>query len=201
MVGRRAYDWMYRFWAPWDKVGVRRDLVAVLDQHRVSPATHPRAIDLGCGTGANVVYLQQQGFEACGVDFSPVAVEKARARAASAGVEPTFVVGDLTSPDITGIEGPFDFLIDFGTLDDLRGDARRAMAATITRLSRPGSLFLEYCFFGITEELPRFSFSGTSRMSHVAPGELDELFGEDWAIEEFAHHEKWRIAVFLLTRR
>jgi SAM-dependent methyltransferase len=201
VVGKRTYDWMYRLWAPWDKVGVRQDLAAVLEQQHASPATHPRAIDLGCGTGANVVYLQQQGFDAHGVDFSEVAIGKARARAARAGVEPTFVVGDLTAPDITGIEGPFDFIIDFGTLDDLRGDARRAMAATVTRLSRPGSLFLEYCFFGITEELPRFSFSGTSKMSHIAPGELEGLFKENWAVEMFAHYEQWRTAVFLLTRR
>ena len=74
-------------------------------------------------------------------------------------------------------------------------------AATITRLSRPGSLFLEYCFFGVTEELPRISFSGTSRMSHIAPGELDELFGDEWGIEMIADHTGWRTAVFLLTRR
>lgn len=201
MVGKRAYNWMYRFWAPWDKVGVRRDLISVLEQRSITPAAYPRAVDLGCGTGANVVHLQQQGFDAYGIDFSEVAITKARARAAAAGVEPTFVVGDLTAPAIDGIEGPFDFLVDFGTLDDLNGEARRAMAATVTRLSRPGSLFLEYCFYGVTEELPRISFSGTSRMSHIAPGELEELLGDDWAVEEFAHYEDWRTAVFLLTRR
>lgn len=201
MVSARVYDWMYRVWAPWDSVGVRRDLIDLLARGDVDPQRHPRSIDLGCGTGANVVYLAEAGFDAWGVDFAPVAVEKAKARAAGAGVDARFVVGDLTATSIPGVEGPFDFLVDFGTLDDLRGDARLAMAATVDRLSRPGSKFLEYCFYGKTEELPLFSFRGTSKMSHIAPGELEELFGAHWDIEPFSQDDKWKVAAFLLTRR
>lgn len=201
MAGARLYDWLYRFWAPWDKVGVRSDLISFLDAYGVTPSTHPRVIDLGCGTGANVVHLADLGFEAHGVDFSPVAIRKAHERAAAAGTEPTFAIGDLTADSIDGVEGPFDVIIDFGTLDDLRGEQRRAMARTITRLARPGTLFLEYCFFGRTEDLPRISFKGTSRMSHIAPGELEDLFGSGWDVAPFADYPDWKIAVFVLTRR
>lgn len=201
MVGARAYDWMYRYWAPWDKVGLRQDLVALLDSDRVDPDRFPRVIDLGCGTGANVVHLADLGYEAWGVDFSEVALRKAGERASAAGVDARFVVGDLTADSIEGVQGPFDLILDFGTLDDLRGEKRESMARTVTRLSRPGSLFLEYCFYGVTEELPRLSFKGTSKLSHIAPGELEELFGAEWDVEPFASYKEWRIAVFLLTRR
>jgi SAM-dependent methyltransferase len=201
MAGARLYDWLYRFWAPWDRIGVREDLLSFLEQRDVTPQTHPRAVDLGCGSGANVVHLAESGFDAYGIDFSPVAVRKANERASEAGVTPTFVIGDLTAESIDGVDGPFDLLVDFGTLDDMRGEKRRAMARTITRLSRPGSLFLEYCFFGRAEDLPRISFRGTSRMSHIAPGELEELFGEHWEVELFREHSQWKIAVFELTRR
>ncbi len=201
MVSARVYDWMYRVWAPWDSVGVRRDLVDLLERGDVDPDRHPRSIDLGCGTGANVVHLAEAGFEAWGVDFSEIAIRKARARAAAVGLDAQFVVGDLTAPSIPGIEGTFDFLVDFGTLDDVRGESRAAMADTITRLSRPGSKFLEYCFYGETEELPLISFRGTSKLSHIAPGELDELFGAQWEIEPFSRDDDWRVAAFLLTKR
>lgn len=201
MVGARVYDWMYRYWAPWDKVGLRSDLVALLDSGRVDAERFPRAVDLGCGTGANVVHLAGLGYDAWGVDFSELAIRKAGERASAAGVDARFVIGDLTSDSIDGVEGPFDLILDFGTLDDLRGAKREAMARTVTRLSRPGTLFLEYCFYGVTEELPRFSFKGTSKMSHIAPGELEALFGADWEIEPFAAYDQWRIAVFLLIRR
>lgn len=201
MVKARVYDWMYRIWAPWDSIGVRRGLRTLVETGVIHPDAYPRTIDLGCGTGANVVYLAKQGFESHGVDFSEVAIAKARRRADEAGVDANLVVGDLTAPSIDGIEGPYDFLLDFGTLDDLRGEAREKMAATITRLSRPGSRYLEYCFYGVTEELPRFSFRGTSRLSHIAPGELEELFGESWDIEKLSEDTEWRVATFLLTRR
>jgi SAM-dependent methyltransferase len=195
-----VYDLMYRFWAPWDAVGVRKDLIDLIEQGDTSPERFPRSIDLGCGTGANVVYLADQGFDSWGVDFSEVAIRKAKTRAANAGVSPHLVVGDLTAPDIDGVQEPFDLLIDFGTLDDLRGAGRTHMAENINRFSRPGSRFLEYCFFGEREELPWVSMNA-SKMSHIAPGELESLFGDLWDIEPFADYPEWRTAVFLLTRR
>ncbi len=201
MVKAAVYDLMYRYWAPWDAVGVRKDLINLLDRGDVDAERFPRAVDLGCGTGANVVHLASLGFDSWGVDFSEVAVRKAGMRADTAGVGAHFVVGDLTADSIAGLAGPFDFLIDFGTLDDLKGDAREAMARTVTRLARPGSKFLEYCFYGVTEDLPWISFKGTSKLSHIAPGELEKLFGHHWDIEPFAMYEDWRIGVFLLTRR
>lgn len=119
------YDWMYRTWAPWDSVGVRQDLIELLGKGHVTPDRFPRTIDLGCGTGANVVHLASIGFEAVGIDFSEVAIRKARSRATAAGVDASFVIGDLTAETIEGLEGPFDFLMDFGTLDDLRGKPAR----------------------------------------------------------------------------
>ena len=200
MVTARVYDWMYRLWAPWDAVGVRRDLIDLLESGRVDPERYPRTLDLGCGTGANVVHLASLGFDSWGVDFSQVALRKGEDRAAEARVKATFIHGDLTADGIEGVDGPFDLILDFGTLDDLKGGSRRAMASTVTRLSRPGTLFLEFCFYGETAELPWISFKGTSKMSHIAPGELDELFGDDWEVEPFSSSEEWRVATFLLTR-
>lgn len=64
-----------------DVVGVRDDLRELVDTGRVTAHSHPRATDLGCGTGANAVYLAERGFEVVGVNFSPVALAKAVARA------------------------------------------------------------------------------------------------------------------------
>lgn len=203
MVGSLVYDALYRYWAPWDAVGVRPDLRSLLDSGRVDPTRYPRAVDLGCGTGANVVFLAQEGFEAAGVDFSRVALEKATLRADDGGVSDRcqWVEGDLTGESIEGLDGQFDFLVDFGTLDDLSGPNRRAMAKLVTSLARPGAVFLEWCFYGAREDLPWISFKGTSRMSHIAPGELEDLFGNHFDVEPFSEAPDWRVAAFLLTKR
>ena len=207
MAGRRLYDLMYRVWAPWDAVGVRAELRDLVGEGAVSPTTHPRAVDLGCGTGANVVYLSSLGFDVTGTDLSAVAIAKARARAAAAGSEVAgrchLVRGDLTATSVPGVVGTFDLLIDFGTLDDLRGASRRAMADTVVRLSRPGSVFLFWCFYGAVEDLPRISFRGPSRLTPaVRPGEEQELFGAQFDIRPGPQVTTGlNAACFVMTRR
>jgi SAM-dependent methyltransferase len=205
VVSARLYDAMYRRgWAPWDAVGVRDELRALLERGEVTPASHPRTIDLGCGTGANVVELADRGFEATGVDLSRVALEQAAERARAAGVAERchFVHADLTAPAFTeAVPGPFDLVLDFGTLDDLRPAGRRAMAAHIARLARPGAVVLFWCFHARREDLPRISFHGPSRLAPaLEPGEEQELFAQDFHIETFARPHP-HVACFLLRRR
>ena len=54
-----------------------------------------RALDLACGEGRNAIWLARRGWEVTGVDFSEVAIAKAREAAAAAGVAATFVADDL----------------------------------------------------------------------------------------------------------
>ena len=39
---------------------------------------HPKALDLGCGEGYNSKYLVDQGFQVVGVDFSEIAIQRAK---------------------------------------------------------------------------------------------------------------------------
>ncbi len=68
--------------------------------------TPGRALDLACGEGRNAIWLAQQGWSVTGVDFSPVAIDKARKITRDASVD--WVVGDAT----TYSSGqPFDLVI------------------------------------------------------------------------------------------
>ena len=184
---RSVYDLLYRFGAPWDGPP-RAELVRLVEDGFLTPARFPpgRALDLGCGTGANIRYLARHGFEATGVDFSQVALRIARRRAAAEAPELAvrFVEGDLTAREIPGVEGLFDLLIDYGTLDDLDPAGRLAMARLVADLARPGAVFLLWCFWARPADLPRFSLTGPSRMVPViSPGEEVTLFGDAFAIE------------------
>lgn len=63
----------------------------------VADLTPGRALDLGCGEGADVVWLAQRGWQALGLDISATAIARARAAAADAGVETDFDVADLAT--------------------------------------------------------------------------------------------------------
>ena len=106
----------------------------------------------------------------------------------------------LSAKSIAGAEGPFDFLIDYGTLDDLQEPHRTRMAELITRLARPGSRFLMYCFFGRTGDLPRPLRSRLS--ASIEEGEMEAKFAADWDIEDLSHMlDEPKAALYLLTRK
>jgi len=191
-LGRRAYDLMYTFGAPWEGAD-RVELRDLVRDGRCAPGTlrrpgsrAARAIDLGCGAGGVSVELAEAGFEVTGVDFSPIALRKARALARRRGLGTDrlrFIRGDLTRGAVAGADGPFDLLVDYGTLDDLSDAGRRSVAALAARLARPGSQMFLFAFFGSPAGLPRMSFSGPSRtFPGLAPGEVERLFAPAFAI-------------------
>jgi len=159
----------------------------------------------GSSRGKSVRLVGARGFKSTGIDFSAIALRVARKRASVVGLDGQvrFVEGDLTASQIPGVEGPFDLLVDYGTLDDLDPAGRRAMATLISNLARPGALFLLWCFWARRSELPRVSLSGPSRMIPVIePGEETTLFGDDFSIERLASPESsTHTACFLMTRR
>ncbi len=53
------------------------------------------ALDVACGEGRNSLWLAQQGWDVTGIDFSPVAIEKARTLARDVPV--TYDVADVAS--------------------------------------------------------------------------------------------------------
>lgn len=113
---------------PWDTGRPSSQLQCVLSRHVVEPC---RALELGCGTGTNCVWLAQQGFEVTGIDVAPLAVEQAEGRARAAGVNVHFLVADvLHLPDLGG---PFAFFFDRGCYHVVRRDAPQQYAPAVAR--------------------------------------------------------------------
>jgi SAM-dependent methyltransferase len=201
MPGSWFYNMVYRFGAPWD-LGVRSELKELVESGRLTPSEGATAIDLGCGTGSNTLFLAEKGWDTVGVDFSPVAIDKAKARAREAGgpANLRFVVANLSAESIPGAEGGFDFLLDYGTLDDLQEPHRQRMAELITHIAAPGAKFLLWCFYGRAEDMPRVLQGRVSRS--IEPGELEAKFGEHWDIEQLeGMTEEPKTTMFLLTRK
>jgi SAM-dependent methyltransferase len=122
---------------PWDTGHPSTELRRVVAEDGIAPCA---AVEVGCGTGTNAVWLAQQGFDVTANDISPLAIERARANAAAAGVSVHFVCGDLTNtPEIVG---PFDFLFDRGVYHIVRNLDLPGYLRTLQRTLRPGALAL-----------------------------------------------------------
>lgn len=73
----------------------------------VRPGT---ALDIASGEGADAIWLAEQGWDVTAVDFSDVAINRARAAAEDRDLDVTFVVADL---DTWKPDRPFDLVIEF----------------------------------------------------------------------------------------
>jgi SAM-dependent methyltransferase len=71
--------------------------------------TPGRGLDLACGEGRNAIWLAERGWQMTAVDFSEVAIAKARQRAARAGLTIDFVCADLL--DFEPERGVYDLVI------------------------------------------------------------------------------------------
>src|SRR5271166_3046889 len=81
------YRFTYRHGNPrWDSSEVRPELKELAAGLRPG-----RALDLGCGTGTDAIYLDQLGWDVVGVDFVPEAIKTAERRAIGAGSRAHFV--------------------------------------------------------------------------------------------------------------
>jgi len=77
---------------PWDGHSLAKSMRDLVEGDGALPAG--TALDLGCGTGDNSIYLANHGWQVTGVDFVSKAVDKARAKATasrstSPSLEPT----------------------------------------------------------------------------------------------------------------
>jgi methyl halide transferase len=124
-------DWNDRYQdgnLPWDTGRPSSELQGVFSRNAIPPC---RALELGCGTGTNSVWLAQQGFEVTGIDLAPLAVERAEKRAHAAGVQVHFAVADVL--DLPDLGGPFAFFFDRGCYHAVRRIAPQKYAPAVAR--------------------------------------------------------------------
>jgi methyl halide transferase len=133
-------DWNERYLSgqlPWDSGVPSQELIRVLDTEKIAPC---RAIELGCGTGTNAIYLASRGFDVTALDLSAAAIVQSQKKAAEAGANVRFLEADVCRLNFE-LE-PFDFIFDRGCYHSVRGIDIAGFLQTMRRLSRPGTRFL-----------------------------------------------------------
>jgi SAM-dependent methyltransferase len=163
---------------PWDRGVTPPELVEVIEGP--NPMAPGHALDIGCGSGTNSVYLARHGWSVTGVDFAGSAIARAKEKARMARPlrgSTRFIQADVTRLDTLSLEAPCSLLLDIGCLHSLPPSERPAYAASVARAAASGALFLLYAWergparrMGITPEDIGSLFAGTFAVQRVEQG-------------------------------
>jgi methyl halide transferase len=134
---------------PWDIGQPDFNLIEVVTK---TPIPGCRALDIGCGTGDNSIWLAQNGFQVVGTDTSEIALAKAKEKASEANVVCNFIHVDFLKDKIEG--APFRFVFDRGCFHSFSsGDERRSFAQNVAAYLEDDGLWLT--LVGSTDERRR----------------------------------------------
>ena len=123
----------------WDKGVSPPELLDFIDNHPPGDA-----LDLGCGTGTNLLTLLKNNWQADGVDFAVFAVIKARRRIRQFLKSGKVYFGNVVHLDY--IQKQYDLIVDIGCYHGLRAAEKELFQGNIRRLLKNSGSFLLYSF-------------------------------------------------------
>jgi SAM-dependent methyltransferase len=138
-----------------------------------------RVLDVGCGEGADAIWLAGRGWTVTAIDISEVALGRARAAAESAGVAVEWICGDAL--DMALPARSFDLVsMQYPALPKAAGEiAVRALLDTV----QPGGLLLAVYHDLDDEHREHMKSRGIDPADYVDADNLAQLIGDDFTVE------------------
>ncbi|MFI5041777.1 MAG: class I SAM-dependent methyltransferase [Acidimicrobiales bacterium] len=145
----------------------------------VADLTPGGALDVGCGEGADAIWLARRGWTVTAIDISDVAVGRARDAAERAGVAVEWVCGDALLTPFRARS--FDLVsMQYPALPKAAGEAAvRALLDTV----RPGGLLLAVYHDLDDDHREHMRSRGVDPANYVGADDLAPLLSEDFTIE------------------
>jgi|CXWL01.1.fsa_nt_gi ubiquinone/menaquinone biosynthesis C-methylase UbiE len=145
LLRRLKFNLSYFGKAPWDSGISPPELYDFI-------ASHPagRALDIGCGTGTNVITLANAGWQVMGFDFASRAVQIAKRKIKHAGIQANVFTDDATQ--MKKVHGQFELALDLGCFHGIQNKAD--YLTQLTRILAPNGFWLIYGFFKPAPHLP-----------------------------------------------
>ena len=123
---------------PWDIGKPDFNLIQTVTTVAIEPC---KALDIGCGTGDNSIWLSQKTFQVIGIDTSEIAIQKAIEKASKTNVKCTFIMIDFLTNKIEG--APFGFAFDRGCFHSFNSDEeRKSFAGNVAAHLKKDGLWL-----------------------------------------------------------
>ena len=141
--------------------------------------TPGRALDVGCGEGADAIWLARRGWTVTAIDVSAVAIRRARQAGELAGATVEWVCGDaLHTPFLAR---SFDLVsMQYPALPQAAGEAA---VRTLLHTVRPGGLLLAVYHDLDDEQRQHMKSQGVDPADYVGAEDLGRLLDEDFTVD------------------
>ena len=122
----------------WDPGPYDGNLPSVVEEFGIEPC---HVADIGCGTGATLIWLAGQGYTCTGVDLAPTAIKAAEKNSRDQGVKAQWICGEFPGTNLNA--GTFELALDRGSLQHLGYSRRqcREYVSGVARILKPGGLW------------------------------------------------------------
>ncbi len=145
----------------------------------VAELTPGRALDVGCGEGADAIWLARRGWTVTAIDISDVAVCRAREAAELAGAAVEWVCGDALQTPFP--VRSFDLVsMQYPALPKAAGEAA---VRTLLDTVRSGGLLLAVYHDLDDEHREHMKSQGFDPADYVGADDLGRLLGDDFTVE------------------
>jgi SAM-dependent methyltransferase len=145
----------------------------------VAALTPGRALDVGCGEGADAIWLAQRGWTVAAIDISKVAISRAREAPHPAGVGVEWICGDALQTPFPARS--FDLVsLQYPALPKAAGDA--AVRRLLDTVRAGGSLLAVYHDLD-DEHREHMKSRGVDPADYVGAEDLLGLLGDDFTVE------------------
>ena len=158
----------YQGTPPWDIGRPQKEFVELVRRGEITGSV----LDIGCGTGEHALFFAGEGHEVCGIDSAPLAIRKAREKAAGRGLRVNFLV--LNALDLSSLNRKFDTATDSGLFHTLSDEDRPLFVESLAAVLSPGGRYFMLCF----SELEPAGY-GPRR---ITQDEIREAFRDGWTI-------------------
>jgi SAM-dependent methyltransferase len=172
------FDSAYRDTPPWDIGRPQKEFVELVRRGEISGSV----LDIGCGTGEHALFFAGEGYEVWGIDSVPLAIQKAREKAAGRGLEVHFLV--MNALDLTSLNRKFDTrrrtakqfstATDSGLFHTLSDEDRMVFVNNLAAILSPAGKYFMLCFSDLEP--------GGYGPRRITEREIRESFREGWSI-------------------
>ncbi|HVN65395.1 MAG TPA: class I SAM-dependent methyltransferase [Methanomicrobiales archaeon] len=182
------FDSAYRGTPPWDIGRPQKEFVELVWRGEITGSV----LDIGCGTGEHALFFAAEGHEVWGIDSAPLAIEKAREKAARRGLPVHFLVLDalhmaelirkfdtgreLRSSSRPGekLPGSFSTATDSGLFHTLSDEDRPVFVENLAAVLAPAGKYFMLCFSDLEP--------GGYGPRRVSQKEIRDSFRDGWSI-------------------